>query len=164
MISQAANTGRAAVGHASLQRHRWEEEYASGKKNWLRTPAMPTLLCKWVRNRISRFFDSFRGLLFVASARRTKFLPPMADKSDNSPRSGSRIQFSRLNNCGRQTHGRPAWRNSRRCPRQIQRFPELSSDKQDEDYQADVLCLYLCLSLYARMDDLRSRGILSPNS
>jgi hypothetical protein len=41
--------------------------------------------------------------------------------------------------------------------------PEPGRTKQVEDLTRQVYYVYIFLSLYARMDDLRSRGILSPN-
>src|SRR5205814_5178389 len=41
--------------------------------------------------------------------------------------------------------------------------PEAERQKQIEDLTKQTYYVYIFLSLYARMDDLRSRGILSPN-
>jgi hypothetical protein len=41
--------------------------------------------------------------------------------------------------------------------------PEPSRTKQMEDLTKQTYYVYIFLDLYARMDDLRSRGILSPN-
>ena len=41
--------------------------------------------------------------------------------------------------------------------------PEPARTKQMEDLTRQIYYVYIFLDLYARMDDLRSRGILSPN-
>ena len=41
--------------------------------------------------------------------------------------------------------------------------PEPARQKQIEDLTKQTYYIYIFLDLYARMDDLRSRGIMSPN-
>jgi hypothetical protein len=57
-----------------------------------------------------------------------------------------------------------AWRNI--CDAVQAKFrnvPEPARQKQIEDFTKQTYYVYIFLDLYARMDDLRSRGIMSPN-
>jgi len=57
-----------------------------------------------------------------------------------------------------------AWRNiSDAVQAKFKDVPEPGRTKQVEDLTRQTYYVYIFLSLYARMDDLRSRGILSPN-
>jgi hypothetical protein len=57
-----------------------------------------------------------------------------------------------------------AWRDiSDAVQAKFKDVPEPARTKQIEDFTRQTYYVYIFLSLYARMDDLRSRGILSPN-
>jgi len=57
-----------------------------------------------------------------------------------------------------------AWRDiSDAVQAKFKDVPEPARQKQIEDLTKQTYYVYIFLSLYARMDDLRSRGILSPN-
>jgi len=57
-----------------------------------------------------------------------------------------------------------AWRNiSDAVQAKFKDVPEPARQKQIEDLTKQTYYIYIFLDLYARMDDLRSRGIMSPN-
>jgi hypothetical protein len=57
-----------------------------------------------------------------------------------------------------------AWRNiSDAVQAKFRDVPEPARQKQIEDLTKQTYYVYIFLDLYARMDDLRSRGIMSPN-
>ena len=57
-----------------------------------------------------------------------------------------------------------AWRNiSDAVQAKFRAVPEPARQKQIEDLTKQTYYVYIFLDLYARMDDLRSRGIMSPN-
>src|SRR5712672_2445962 len=57
-----------------------------------------------------------------------------------------------------------AWRNiSDAVQAKFRDLPEPARQKQIEDLTKQTYYVYIFLDLYARMDDLRSRGIMSPN-
>src|SRR5712671_5456221 len=57
-----------------------------------------------------------------------------------------------------------AWRNiSDAVQAKFRDVPEPARQKQIEDFTKQTYYVYIFLDLYARMDDLRSRGIMSPN-
>src|SRR6266480_616751 len=57
-----------------------------------------------------------------------------------------------------------AWRNiSDAVQAKFRDVPEPARQKQMEDFTKQTYYVYIFLDLYARMDDLRSRGIMSPN-
>jgi hypothetical protein len=57
-----------------------------------------------------------------------------------------------------------AWRNiSDVVQAKFRDVPEQARQKQIEDLTKQTYYVYIFLDLYARMDDLRSRGIMSPN-
>src|SRR6516225_5525155 len=57
-----------------------------------------------------------------------------------------------------------AWRNiSDAVQAKFKDVPEPARQKQIEDLTKQTYYVYIFLDLYARMDDLRSRGIMSPN-
>jgi HPt (histidine-containing phosphotransfer) domain-containing protein len=57
-----------------------------------------------------------------------------------------------------------AWRNiSDAVQAKFKDVPEPGRQKQIEDFTRQTYYVYIFLDLYARMDDLRTRGILSPN-
>jgi pimeloyl-ACP methyl ester carboxylesterase len=57
-----------------------------------------------------------------------------------------------------------AWRNiSDAVEAKFRDVPEPARQKQIEDLTKQTYYVYIFLDLYARMDDLRSRGIMSPN-
>ena len=57
-----------------------------------------------------------------------------------------------------------AWRNIHDAVQaKFKDVPEPARQKQIEDFTKQTYYVYVFLDLYARMDDLRSRGIMSPN-
>lgn len=57
-----------------------------------------------------------------------------------------------------------AWRNiSDAVLAKYQDLPEPARDKQIRELTTQIYYIYIFLDLYAQMDDLRSRGIMSPN-
>jgi hypothetical protein len=57
-----------------------------------------------------------------------------------------------------------SWRNiSRAVQAKVKDVPEPERQKRIEDLTKQIYYVYIFLDMYARMDDLRSRGILSAN-
>jgi pimeloyl-ACP methyl ester carboxylesterase len=143
------------------------EENARETKTGVRNPAYAhTIVVKMGAQRNFSFFDHFEELLFDRIG-----VPPRsfaANVEQIRQSTQERIQDTIFEMNKFVVDKNPmvglAWRDiSDAVQTKFKDVPEPARQKQIEDFTRQTYYVYIFLSLYARMDGLRSRGILSPN-
>jgi pimeloyl-ACP methyl ester carboxylesterase len=143
------------------------EEDARERKSGVRNPAYAhSIVVKMGSQQEFSFFDHFEELLFdrIGTPPRTS----AANVEQIRQSTQERIQDTIFEMNKFVVDKNPmvglAWRNlSDAVQAKFKDVPEPGRTKQVEDLTRQTYYVYIFLSLYARMDDLRSRGILSPN-
>jgi len=143
------------------------EEDAREKKSGVRNPAYAhSIVVKMGAQQNFSFFDHFEELLFDRIG-----TPPRnsaANVEQIRQTTQERIQDTIFEMNKFVVDKNPmvglAWKDiSDAVQAKFKDVPEPARTKQIEDLTRQTYYVYIFLSLYARMDDLRSRGILSPN-
>jgi pimeloyl-ACP methyl ester carboxylesterase len=143
------------------------EEDARERKSGLRNPAYAhSIVVKMGAQQDFSFFDHFEELLFDRIG-----TPPRnsaANVEQIRQSTLERIQDTIFEMNKFVVDKNPmvglAWKDiSDAVQAKFKDVPEPGRTKQIEDLTRQTYYVYIFLSLYARMDDLRSRGILSPN-
>jgi len=144
-----------------------KEEDARERKSGLRNPAyVHGIVVKMGAQQDFSFFDRFEELLFDRIG-----TPPRnsaANVEQIRQSTLERIQDTIFEMNKFVVDKNPmvglAWKDiSDAVQAKFKDVPEPARTKQIEDLTRQTYYVYIFLSLYARMDDLRSRGILSPN-
>ena len=143
------------------------QEDARERKSGVSNPAYAhTIVVKMGGQQDFSFFDRFEELLFARIG-----TPPRSSAANiEQVRQGTqeRIQDTifEMNKFVVEKNAMVglAWKDiSDAVQAKFKDVPEPGRTKQIEDLTRQTYYVYIFLSLYARMDDLRSRGILSPN-
>ncbi len=143
------------------------EEEAREKKSGARDPAYAhSIVVKMGAQQDFSFFDLFEELLFDRIGTPPRNSAANVEQIRQSTQ--ERIQDTIFDMNKFVVDKNPmvglAWRNiSDAVQAKFKDVPEPGRTKQVEDLTRQTYYVYIFLSLYARMDDLRSRGILSPN-
>src|SRR6266567_4682179 len=143
------------------------EEDARERKSGVRNPAYAhSAVVKMGSQQNFSFFDHFEELLFdrIGTPPRTS----AANVEQIRQSTQERIQDTIFEMNKFVVDKNPmvglAWRNiSDAVQAKFRDVPEAARQKQIEDLTEQTYYVYIFLDLYARMDDLRSRGIMSPN-
>jgi hypothetical protein len=143
------------------------EEDAREKKSGVRDPAYAhSIVVKMGAQQDFSFFDHFEELLFdrIGTPPRSS----VANVEQIRQTTQERIQDTIFEMNKFVVDKNPmvglAWKDiSDAVQAKFKDVPEPARTKQIEDLTRQTYYVYIFLSLYARMDDLRSRGILSPN-
>ena len=143
------------------------EEDAREKKSGVRDPAYAhSIVVKMGAQQDFSFFDHFEELLFDrigtpprnSAANVEQIRQTTNDRIDNTVFEMNKFVVDKNPMVGL------AWKDiSDAVQAKFKDVPEPGRTKQIEDLTRQTYYVYIFLSLYARMDDLRSRGILSPN-
>ena len=143
------------------------EEDSRETKNGVRDPSYAHgIVVKMGGQQEFSFFDHFEELLFdrigtpprnsAANVEQTR--QTTNDRIDNTVFEMNKFVVDKNPMVGL------AWRNiSDAVQAKFRDLPEPARQKQIEDLTKQTYYVYIFLDLYARMDDLRSRGIMSPN-
>ena len=144
-----------------------KEEDARERKSGLRNPAYAHgILVKMGAQQDFSFFDHFEELLFdrigtpprSSAANVEQIRQTTNDRIDHTVFEMNKFVVDKNPMVGL------AWRNiSDAVQAKFRDVPEPARQKQIEDLTKQTYYVYIFLDLYARMDDLRSRGIMSPN-
>ena len=143
------------------------EEDARAKKSGVNNPAYAhSVVVKMGSQQDFSFFDHFEELLFDRIGTPPRNSAANVEQIRQSTQ--ERIQDTIFDMNKFVVDKNPmvglAWRNiSDAVQAKFKDVPEPGRTKQVEDLTRQTYYVYIFLSLYARMDDLRSRGILSPN-
>ncbi|HEY4256633.1 MAG TPA: alpha/beta hydrolase, partial [Candidatus Udaeobacter sp.] len=143
------------------------EEDAREKKSGVRNPAYAhSIVVKMGAQQDFSFFDRFEELLFDRIGTPPRNSAANVEQIRQSTQ--ERIQDTIFDMNKFVVDKNPmvglAWKDiSDAVQAKFKDVPEPGRTKQVEDLTRQVYYVYIFLSLYARMDDLRSRGILSPN-
>ncbi|MGH7984048.1 MAG: esterase/lipase family protein [Candidatus Udaeobacter sp.] len=143
------------------------EEDAREKKSGVRNPAYAhSIVVKMGAQQDFSFFDRFEELLFDRIGTPPRNSAANVEQIRQSTQ--ERIQDTIFDMNKFVVDKNPmvglAWKDINDAVQaKFKDVPEPGRTKQVEDLTRQVYYVYIFLSLYARMDDLRSRGILSPN-
>src|SRR6266404_5017885 len=143
------------------------EEDARERKSGVRNPAYAhSVVVKMGSQQDFSFFDHFEELLFDrigtpprnSAANLEQIRQTTNDRIDNTVFEMNKFVVDKNPMVGL------AWRNIHDAVQaKFRDVPEPARQKQIEDFTKQTYYVYVFLDLYARMDDLRSRGIMSPN-
>ena len=143
------------------------EEDAREKKSGVRNPAYAhSIVVKMGVQQNFSFFDHFEELLFdrigtpprSSAANVEQIRQTTNDRIDNTVFEMNKFVVDKNPMVGL------AWRNIHDAVQaKLKDVPEPARQKQIEDLTKQTYYVYVFLDLYARMDDLRSRGVMSPN-
>ena len=144
-----------------------KEEDARETKGGVRDPSYAHgIVVKMGAQQEFSFFDHFEELLFDrigtpprnSAANVEQIRQTTNDRIDNTVFEMNKFVVDQSPMLGL------AWRNiSDAVQAKFRDIPEPARQKQIEDLTKQTYYVYIFLDLYARMDDLRSRGIMSPN-
>src|SRR5882757_178872 len=143
------------------------EEDAREKKSGVRNPAYAhSVVVKMGSQQDFSFFDHFEELLFDRIGTPPRNSAANVEQIRQSTQERIQDTIFEMNKfvVDKNPMVGLAWRDiSDAVQAKFKDVPEPGRTKQVEDLTRQTYYVYIFLSLYARMDDLRSRGILSPN-
>jgi pimeloyl-ACP methyl ester carboxylesterase len=143
------------------------EEDARERKSGVRNPAYAhTIVVKMGAQQDFSFFDHFEELLFDRIGTPPRSLAANVEQIRQSTQERIQDTIFEMNKfvVDKNPMVGLAWKDiSDAVQAKFKDVPEPGRTKQIEDLTRQTYYVYIFLSLYARMDDLRSRGILSPN-
>jgi hypothetical protein len=143
------------------------EEEAREKKSGVRDPSYAHgIVVKMGGQQDFSFFDHFEELLFdrIGTPPRSSAANVEQIRQTTNDRIGNTVFEMNKFVVDKNPMVGLAWRNiSDAVQAKFKDVPEPARQKQIEDLTKQTYYVYIFLDLYARMDDLRSRGIMSPN-
>jgi pimeloyl-ACP methyl ester carboxylesterase len=143
------------------------EEEAREKKSGVRDPAYAHgIVVKMGGQQEFSFFNHFEELLFdrIGTPPRNSAANVEQIRQTSNDRIGNTVFEMNKLVVDKNPMVGLAWRNiSDAVQAKFRDVPEPARHKQIEDRTKQTYYVYIFLDLYARMDDLRSRGIMSPN-
>jgi pimeloyl-ACP methyl ester carboxylesterase len=143
------------------------EEEAREKKSGVRDPAYAHgIVVKMGGQEHFSFFDHFEELLFdrIGTPPRNSAANVEQIRQTSNDRIGNTVFEMNKFVVDKNPMVGLAWRNiADAVQTKFRDIPEPARQKQIEDLTKQTYYVYIFLDLYARMDDLRSRGIMSPN-
>jgi pimeloyl-ACP methyl ester carboxylesterase len=143
------------------------EEEAREKKSGVRDPAYAHgIVVKMGGQQEFSFFNHFEELLFdrIGTPPRNSAANVEQIRQTSNDRIGNTVFEMNKFVVDKNPMVGLAWRNiSDAVQAKFRDVPEPARHKQIEDRTKQTYYVYIFLDLYARMDDLRSRGIMSPN-
>ena len=143
------------------------EEDAREKKSGVRNPAYAhTVVVKMGAQQSFSFFDHFEELLFDRIGTPPRSSAANVEQVRQSTQERIQDTIFEMNKfvVDKNPMVGLAWKDiSDAVQAKFKDVPEPGRTKQIEDLTRQTYYVYIFLSLYARMDDLRSRGIMSPN-
>jgi pimeloyl-ACP methyl ester carboxylesterase len=143
------------------------EEDAREKKSGVRDPSYAHgIVVKMGGQEHFSFFDHFEELLFdrIGTPPRNSAANVEQIRQSSNDRIGNTVFEMNKFVVDKNPMVGLAWRNiSDAVQAKFRDVPEPARQKQIEDLTKQTYYVYIFLDLYARMDDLRSRGIMSPN-
>ena len=143
------------------------QEDAREKKSGVRNPAYAhSIVVKMGAQEDFSFFDHFEELLFDRIGTPPRNLAANVEQIRQSTQERIQDTIFEMNKfvVDKNPMVGLAWKDiSDAVQAKFKDVPEPGRTKQIEDLTRQTYYVYIFLSLYARMDDLRSRGILSPN-
>src|SRR4029450_7065265 len=143
------------------------EEDAREKKSGVRDPSYAHgIVVKMGGQEHFSFFDHFEELLFdrIGTPPRNSAANVEQIRQTSNDRIGNTVFEMNKFVVDKNPMVGLAWRNiSDAVQAKFRDVPEPARHKQIEDRTQQTHYVYIFLDLYARMDDLRSRGIMSPN-
>jgi pimeloyl-ACP methyl ester carboxylesterase len=144
-----------------------KEEDARERKSGLRNPAyVHGIVVKMGAQQDFSFFDRFEELLFDRIGTPPRNSAANVEQIRQSTQERIQDTIFEMNKfvIDKNPMVGLAWKDiSDAVQAKFKDVPEPARTKQIEDLTRQTYYVYIFLSLYARMDDLRSRGILSPN-
>ena len=144
-----------------------KEEDARERKSGLRNPAYAhSIVVKMGAQQDFSFFDRFEELLFDRIGTPPRNSAANVEQIRQSTQERIQDTIFEMNKfvVDKNPMVGLAWKDiSDAVQAKFKDVPEPARTKQIEDLTRQTYYVYIFLSLYARMDDLRSRGILSPN-
>ena len=144
-----------------------KEEDARERKSGLRNPAyVHGIVVKMGAQQDFSFFDRFEELLFDRIGTPPRNSAANVEQIRQSTQERIQDTIFEMNKfvVDKNPMVGLAWKDiSDAVQAKFKDVPEPARTKQIEDLTRQTYYVYIFLSLYARMDDLRSRGILSPN-
>jgi hypothetical protein len=143
------------------------EEDAREKKSGVRDPSYAHgIVVKMGAQDAFSFFDHFEELLFDRIGVPPRSLAANAEQIRQNTRDRIEAEIFEMNKfvVDKNPMVGLAWKDINDAVQaKFKDVPEPARTKQMEDLTKQTYYVYIFLSLYARMDSLRSRGILSPN-
>jgi pimeloyl-ACP methyl ester carboxylesterase len=143
------------------------EEEAREKKSGVRDPAYAHgIVVKMGGQQEFSFFNHFEELLFdrIGTPPRNSAANVEQIRQTSNDRIGNTVFEMNKFVVDKNPMVGLAWRNiADAVQTKFRDIPEPARQKQIEDLTKQTYYVYIFLDLYARMDDLRSRGIMSPN-
>jgi pimeloyl-ACP methyl ester carboxylesterase len=143
------------------------EEDAREKKSGVRDPSYAHgIVVKMGGQEHFSFFDHFEELLFdrIGTPPRNSAANVEQIRQSSNDRIGNTVFEMNKFVVDKNPMVGLAWRNiADAVQAKFKDVPEPARQKQIEDLTKQTYYVYIFLDLYARMDDLRSRGIMSPN-
>jgi pimeloyl-ACP methyl ester carboxylesterase len=143
------------------------DEDAREKKSGVRDPSYAHgIVVKMGGQQDFSFFDHFEELLFdrIGTPPRNPSANVEQIRQTTNDRIGNTVFEMNKFVVDKNPMVGLAWRNiSDAVQAKFRDVPEPARQKQIEDLTKQTYYVYIFLDLYARMDDLRSRGIMSPN-
>src|SRR5256714_7372636 len=143
------------------------EEDARQRKSGVRNPAYAhSVVVKMGSQQDFSFFDHFEELLFDRIGTPPRNSAANVEQIRQSTQERIQDTIFEMNKfvVDKNPMVGLAWKDiSDAVQAKFKDVPEPDRTKQVEDLTRQTYYVYIFLSLYARMDDLRSRGILSPN-
>ena len=144
-----------------------KEQDARERKSGLRNPAyVHGIVVKMGAQQDFSFFDHFEELLFDRIGTPPRSSAANVEQIRQSTQERIQDTIFEMNKfvVDKNPMVGLAWKDiSDAVQAKFKDVPEPARQKQIEDLTRQTYYVYIFLSLYARMDDLRSRGILSPN-
>jgi len=143
------------------------EEDARERKSGVRNPAYAhSIVVKMGAQQDFSFFDHFEELLFDRIGTPPRSSAANVEQIRQSTQERIQDTIFEMNKfvVDKNPMVGLAWKDiSDAVQAKFKDVPEPGRTKQIEDLTRETYYVYIFLSLYARMDDLRSRGIMSPN-
>ena len=143
------------------------EEDGREKKTGVKNPAYAhAIIIKMGEQKDFSFFDRFEELLFDRIGVPPRSFAGNAEQIRQNTHNQIQEQIFEMNKFVVEKNPMVglAWKDINEAVQaKFKDVPEPSRTKQMEDLTKQTYYVYIFLDLYARMDDLRTRGILSPN-